>query len=129
MRPPTKSDRHAAYPGEQALRGVRAPGSTGATACASLRPTDQPTGGLSVPASLPDASTRWRCAGCGNLTRFDVTRTRRTTEFWHFDLAGEHRVEESRTDHEEVSAVPCRWCGRSDAIQLVSRAEADASTP
>ncbi len=47
-------------------------------------------------ASLPDASTRWRCGGCGNLTRFDVTRTRRTTEFWHFDLAGDHVVEESR---------------------------------
>jgi hypothetical protein len=43
--------------------------------------------------AIPDASQRWRCAGCGNLTRFDVTRTRRTTEFWHFDLAGDHRVE------------------------------------
>ena len=31
---------------------------------------------------------RWRCAGCGNLTRFDVTRTRRTTDYWHVDLAG-----------------------------------------
>lgn len=80
---------------------------------------------MSVP--LPDESTRWRCGGCGNLTRFDVTRTRRTTEFWHFDLAGEPRVEESRTDHEDVSAVTCRWCGRSDAIEVVSRAEAGTS--
>lgn len=80
-------------------------------------------------APLPDASTRWRCAGCGNLTRFDVTRTRRTTEFWHFDLAGDHRVEESTTDYEDVSAVTCRWCGRSDAVELVTRAETDASTP
>ena len=79
--------------------------------------------------SLPDASTRWRCSGCGNLTRFDVTRTRRTTEYWHFDLAGEHQVEESSTDHEEVAKVTCRWCGRSDGIELVSRAEADATTP
>ena len=86
-------------------------------------------GNHDMAASLPDAHTRWRCGGCGNLTRFDVTRTRRTTEFWHFDLAGEHRVEESTTEEEDVSAVTCRWCGRSDAVELVSRAEADASTP
>lgn len=79
-------------------------------------------------ASLPDATTRWRCAGCGNLTRFDVTRTRRTQEFWHFDLAGEHRVEETRVVSGVVERVACRWCGRSDAVELVSRAEADAQT-
>ena len=76
--------------------------------------------------SLPDAQTRWRCGGCGNLTRFDVTRTRRTTEYWHFDLAGEHRVEDSATEREDLASVTCRWCGRSDAVELVSRAEADA---
>lgn len=80
-------------------------------------------------AALPDAHTRWRCAGCGNLTRFDVTRTRRTTEFWHFDLAGGHQVEDTATEREEVEDVTCRWCGRSDAIELVSRAEADSAAP
>ncbi len=79
-------------------------------------------------ASLPDDHTRWRCGACGNLTRFDVTVARRTTEYWHFDLAGDHRVEESRSEHEEVSAVTCRWCGRSDAVEVVSRAEADTSS-
>ncbi|MBY9073792.1 hypothetical protein K1X13_03050 [Nocardioides sp. WL0053] len=79
-------------------------------------------------ASLPDANTRWRCGGCGNLTRFDVTRTRRTTEFWHFDLAGEHQVEESKTQSEDVESVTCRWCGRSDAIELVDRTEADTTS-
>jgi hypothetical protein len=73
-----------------------------------------------VAAALPNAQTRWRCAACGNLTRFDVTRTRRTTEFWHFDLAGSHRVEEAMT---------CRWCGRSDAVELVPIAEADRFSP
>ena len=29
--------------------------------------------------------------------------------------------------HEVVEQVTCRWCGRSDAIELVSRAEADAT--
>ena len=79
-------------------------------------------------ASLPDANTRWRCGGCGNLTRFDVTRTRRTTEFWHFDLAGDYEVEETTTQSEEVESVTCRWCGRSDAIELVDRTEADATS-
>jgi hypothetical protein len=82
-----------------------------------------------VSASLPDANTRWRCGGCGNLTRFDVRRTRSTTEFWHFDLAGDHRVETVETRFEGVDQVTCRWCGRSDAIELVSRAEADAAAP
>ena len=79
--------------------------------------------------ALPDARTRWRCGGCGNLTRFDVTRTSRTTEFWHFDLAGEYRVEETEVRGESLETVTCRWCGRSDAIELVSRTEADVSTP
>ncbi len=78
-------------------------------------------------AALPDEHTRWRCGGCGNLTRFDVTRTARTTEFWHFDLAGDHRVEDTTTEQEDLAGVTCRWCGRDDAIELVSRAEADAS--
>ena len=78
---------------------------------------------------LPDANSRWRCGGCGNLTRFDVSRTRRTREFWHFDLSGSHRVEESSTEVDDVSSVTCRWCGRSDAIELVSRAATDAPGP
>jgi transcription elongation factor Elf1 len=82
---------------------------------------------MAVP--LPGTSTRWRCGACGNLTRFDVTRTRRTTEFWHFDLAGEHQVETSTTEEEVVATVTCRWCGRSDAVEVVSRAEADAAAP
>ncbi|MEI5673691.1 MULTISPECIES: hypothetical protein [Nocardioides] len=73
---------------------------------------------------IPDAAHRWRCAGCGNLTRFDVTRTRRTTEYWHFDLAGDHRVEETAVDGETVGSVTCRWCGRADAIEVVSRNDA-----
>ena len=80
------------------------------------------------PSPFPTPQTRWRCGGCGNLTRFDVTRTTRSTEYWHFDLAGAHRVEERTTEVENVESVTCRWCGRSDAIELVSRAEADART-
>ena len=71
---------------------------------------------------LPDATTRWRCHGCGNLTRFDVVRSARTREFWHFDLAGNHAVEEAETEVSTVESVSCRWCGRSDAIEVVPRA-------
>ena len=67
-----------------------------------------PTSDLRVPGD----GERWRCAGCGNLTRFDVTRTRRTTDYWHVDLAGYHRVEEQTVLDESVETVSCRWCGR-----------------
>jgi hypothetical protein len=78
-----------------------------------------------VTVALPEPHQRWRCGGCGNLTRFDVTRTRRTTEFWHLDLAGEHKVEETELREETVEAVTCRWCGRADAIELVDRNDVD----
>lgn len=71
--------------------------------------------------TVPDTAHRWRCAGCGNLTRFDVTRTRRTQEFWHFDLAGDHQVEQVDVLGESVETVKCRWCGRTDAVELVQR--------
>lgn len=74
--------------------------------------------------SLPDPAHRWRCAGCGNLTRFDVTRTRRTTEYWHQDLAGDTTVEDVEVVTETVESVRCRWCGRDDAVELVARAAA-----
>ncbi len=74
-------------------------------------------------APIPAPHQRWRCGGCGNLTRFDVTRTRQTTEFWHFDLAGEHVVEETRVRQESVGSVTCRWCGRDDVVELVERTD------
>jgi hypothetical protein len=80
-----------------------------------------------VTVELPGTTTRLRCAGCGNLTRFDVTRTRRTTEFWHLDLAGDHVVEDTELKDETVESVSCRWCGRDDAIELVDRNAVDAS--
>ena len=80
---------------------------------------------MSVP--IPQSHQRWRCAGCGNLTRFDVARTRRTTEFWHFDLAGDHAVEQTDLREEVVESVTCRWCGRADAIELVDRNDVEAA--
>ena len=74
-----------------------------------------------MPLSLPGDTTRWRCAHCGNLTRFDVTRTRRTEEFWHMDLSGIPTVEQVNVEDEEILRVRCRWCGADDGVREVPR--------
>ena len=76
--------------------------------------------------AMPDEATRWRCARCGNLTRFDVVRTSRVREFWHVDLSGAPVVEETETSSENVETVSCRWCGDGSVVELVARPEADA---
>jgi hypothetical protein len=77
---------------------------------------------------MPTAETRWRCSLCGNLTRFDVTRTTRAREFVHLDLSGEPRVEECEVLAETVESVRCRWCGSTDAVGLVPRPGAEQHT-
>src|SRR5882757_10888923 len=74
-----------------------------------------------MPVPLPTATTRWRCALCGNLTRFDVTRSTRVVEYVHLDLGGEPRVEETDVLSETVESVRCRWCNALDRIELVDR--------
>ncbi len=75
---------------------------------------------MTAPA-LPGPDTRWRCAQCGNLTRFDVVRRARTREFWHVDLAGEAAVESREVLDEVVESVSCRWCGNGAAVEVVAR--------
>ncbi len=60
-------------------------------------------------------STRYRCTACGNLTRFDVTATRRTRAFWHYTVGGELSVEEEQVLDAIVESVVCRWCSASGA--------------
>ena len=72
----------------------------------------------------PTADTRWRCRQCGNLTRFDVTRTTRAREYVHVDLAGEQVVEEREVSSDVVEHVTCRWCSAVDALELVPRPQA-----
>jgi hypothetical protein len=75
---------------------------------------------------LPAVSdTRYRCAACGNLTRFDVTAFRRTRAFHHYSVAGELAVEEEEVIEERVEEVACRWCGPGTRVE---RLEADAGT-
>ncbi|RJK96891.1 hypothetical protein [Vallicoccus soli] len=71
-----------------------------------------------MPVPLPATGTRWRCAQCGNLTRFDVTRSTRVVEYWHADLAGNPRVEEREVLQDTVERVRCRWCDAVDSVQV-----------
>jgi hypothetical protein len=74
-----------------------------------------------MPVPVPTRSTRWRCALCGNLTRFDVQRSTRSREFVHVSLAGAAVVEDRQVVAETVEQVTCRWCGRADSVELVPR--------
>jgi hypothetical protein len=74
-----------------------------------------------VAVPVPTAETRWRCTLCGNLTRFDVTRSTRAREYVHLDLGGEPRVEEREVLADTVERVTCRWCRAVDSVVLVPR--------
>jgi len=62
---------------------------------------------------------RYRCAACGNLTRFDVTTTRRTRAYHHYSLSGDLSVEEHEVLTEVVEDVSCRWCGSGKAVAVL----------
>lgn len=73
------------------------------------------------PVARPGPDSRWRCSLCGNLTRFDVTRTTRTREYVHVDLAGVPAVEEREVLLDTVEQVSCRWCSAVDRVEVVPR--------
>lgn len=68
---------------------------------------------------------RYRCAACGNLTRFDVVSRRRTRAYHHYTVGGELSVEDEQVLSEEVEQVTCRWCGHGDAVETVDPGDAD----
>jgi hypothetical protein len=80
-----------------------------------------------VAAPAPTSNTRWRCTLCGNLTRFDVTRTTRAREFIHLDLAGDARVEEREVLADSIEHVTCRWCNAVDHVELVDRPASESA--
>ena len=63
--------------------------------------------------------TRYRCAACGNLTRFDVVTDRRTRAFHHYSVGGDLAVEEVEVLDETVEEVSCRWCGNGRAVEAL----------
>ncbi len=74
------------------------------------------------------APARYRCAACGNLTRFDVVVTRRTRSFHHFSLGGELTVEDEEVLAESVDEVSCRWCGSGKAVEELPPADVSAES-
>ncbi|MCC5950290.1 MAG: hypothetical protein JJT89_17700 [Nitriliruptoraceae bacterium] len=60
---------------------------------------------------------RFRCDGCGNVTRFDVVSTARTRRYHHFDLGGDAQVEEEEILALTIESVSCRWCGAADRVR------------
>jgi hypothetical protein len=65
------------------------------------------------------APVRYRCAACGNLTRFDVVAERKTKAFHHYSVGGELTVEDEQLISENVVEVSCRWCGHGNAIETL----------
>ncbi len=65
---------------------------------------------------------RYRCTACGNLTRFDVTSTRRTRAYHHYTVGGELSVEDEQVLAEEIESVECRWCGPAGQVEVLDPA-------
>jgi hypothetical protein len=60
---------------------------------------------------------RYRCTACANITRFDVTTSRRVRAFHHYTVGGELTVEDEELLSEVVEAVSCRWCGSGTSVE------------
>ena len=69
---------------------------------------------------------RFRCEGCGNVTRFDVVTSGRMRAYHHFDLGGQRGIEEEEILERTVESVTCRWCGRQDAVRVETAPVADS---
>jgi len=70
-------------------------------------------------------TTRFRCTGCGNLTRFDVVASQRTKALYHYSVGGELTVEDEVVLDARVEQVTCVWCGASgDRIADVDAGDA-----
>jgi transposase len=77
--------------------------------------------------TIPHVPVRYRCRSCGNLTRFDVVATRRTSAFHHYSVGGDLTVEEEELLEERVERVTCRWCDATgDSIEELAVDEAAA---
>lgn len=70
-------------------------------------------------------ATRYRCASCGNLTRFDVTTLTRVKAFHHYDLGGSVTIEEPEVLDESVEVVQCRWCGGTGEVEELEQPDGD----
>jgi hypothetical protein len=70
---------------------------------------------------------RYRCDGCGNLTRFDVTTSQTTKAFHHYSVGGELVVEDATVLSHHVDEVVCRWCGHGRSVVELAEGESGAA--
>jgi hypothetical protein len=66
---------------------------------------------------------RYRCDGCGNLTRFDVTISQKTKAFHHYTVGGDLEIEDEQVLARTVDEVVCRWCGHGRSVVEISDEE------
>jgi hypothetical protein len=72
---------------------------------------------------------RYRCDGCGNLTRFDVTVVQRSKAFHHFTVGGDLVIEEEEVMSRHVDEVVCRWCGHGRSVVEISDEHTEPGAP
>ena len=82
---------------------------------------------IAATATTPGDVVRYRCAACGNLTRFNVVTTRRTSAFHHFSVGGDLTVEDEEVLDETVEEVTCRWCGNGNGVEVLGSGAGDAA--
>ena len=73
------------------------------------------------------AAPRYRCDGCGNLTRFDVTTSRRVKAFYHYTVGGDLEIEEETVLSHHTEEVVCRWCGHGRSVVELDQGELGAA--
>lgn len=71
---------------------------------------------------------RYRCTSCGNLTRFDVTSSRRTRAYHHFTVGGTLDIEDEQVLSEQIESVECRWCGPAGQVEQLDESDAAAAS-
>lgn len=76
----------------------------------------------------PGPGKRYRCDGCGNLTRFDVESVERVRRFWHADLSGAGAVEDEQRLEVSSEVVTCRWCATGARVEVVDVPDPERST-
>lgn len=69
------------------------------------------------------SASRYRCDGCGNLTRFDVTISQKTKAFHHYTVGGDLEIEDEEVLSRSVDEVVCRWCGHGRSVVAISDEE------
>ncbi len=88
---------------------------------------DTPSTSETGSSTRASATARYRCTACGNLTRFEVTTTRRTRAFHHYTVGGELSIEDVDVLAEDVESVVCRWCGTSESVRRVDADDLDVA--